>query len=377
MQYTCWRVIIVAVACGIAGMVSMFTLSHNGISLAPAPAYACGIGQTATMMANDDAALAYPGAFSTTPIGVFARDYLVGQPITFTEDLSHFPTPLDPSLYTWRWDFGDGESATGFVVHHPYRLPGGYTVQVTVMNHGDPGAVFDSARISLLAQSFDRVPVAVATASAQYVQLGGSVTYDAAGSHALVGSDLTYTWNFGDTTTAAGAQVTHRFQSVGQGFVALIVQDQRGAHSYATVPVTIVPQLPLVHVNVSASHTHPDTRITFDATQSIAPTDRPDNRLVLFRWDFGDGTTQQTIQPMNTHLYTKPGVYTVTVHAFDRRNYPGSQQVVIMVTSTGIGGLQVAMSGLFVLGLGACAWAYWRRRRRTLVLVHEGTEAQP
>ncbi len=359
--------VVAATVCGAALAFAFPHFSTNTISWLPAPAYACGLGQTATMVANGSAALAYPGAKAGSPIGVFAAEYHVGQAISFTEDLSRFPTPLDPSQYDWLWDFGDGASDTGFPINHVYHIAGTYTVQVKVVNQGVAGPDFDSAQISVNAQSFDQLPVAKATASAQYVQLGGTVTYDAVGSSALIGGDLTYTWNFGDNSTATGPHVTHRFQILGQGVVALIVQDSRGARSYATVPVTIVPQLPVVKLTVSAASIKAGGTVNFDASGSTAPTDRPNNRLTAYHWSFGDGATQQTTQPTTSHTYARPGTYSVTLQALDRRGYPGTTSVTITVTGQPASQNpfgQIAGFSILALIVATGAWLLWRNRTR-------------
>jgi PKD repeat protein len=363
---------VVATVCGVTLALYSPHFSAKRFSWFPIPAYACGLGQTATMVANGSAALAYPGTAAGSPIGVFAAEYHIGQAISFSEDLSRFPTPLDPSQFGWQWDFGDGISDTGFPVNHTYHAAGTYAVHVKVINQGVAGPDFDSAQIVVSAQAFDHPPVAKATASAQYVQLGGTVTYDAVGSSALVGGDLTYTWNFGDNTTATGPQVIHRFQTLGQGFVALIVQDSRGARSYATVPVNIVPQLPAVRLAESATTIKAGGTVTFDASGSTAPKDRPNNRLIAYRWSFGDGTSQQTAQPKISHAYTRPGTYIATLQALDRREYPGAASVVITVTGSPqtasqnpLG--QLAGYGIFALIVAAGAWLAWRNRKKLVV----------
>src|SRR5690242_10478792 len=112
------RVWVMVVACVVGAACAFGTphLSLNVFSWSSSPAYACGLGLGATMLANRDAALAFPGTQAGTPLGVFAHDYAVGQEITFNEDLSRYPTVLDPTLYQWHWDFGDGASASGFQV---------------------------------------------------------------------------------------------------------------------------------------------------------------------------------------------------------------------------------------------------------------------
>ncbi len=369
-------------------LLSALSITLTYTAMMPTPvAYAltnrpfCGLGSSATMTANKEPALAHPLTPQdppNTPIGIFALDYSVNQPVAFTEDLSRLPTPIDTSKYSWTWSFGDGMKGTGFATTHAYKQPGTYVVRLALVdptNHQNDDDNFDSADITIIPQAIANPPVAHVTASATYTTVGGSVTYDATGSHALDGSNLTYTWNFGDTTTATGPQVTHTFSILGQGFVALIVQDARGAKTVATAPVFVEVALPTGQLSVSATTARTGDTLSFDASGSQPIKTDPNDKIVSYQWDYGDGSQQTTTTPLTTHAYTQPGTYTVTMQAIDLHNYPGVFTVVLHIIAGGPlglgshGGLYIggAITILVLVGL-AVIGNWYRERQRQLAL---------
>jgi hypothetical protein len=58
--------------------------------------------------------------------------------------------------------------------------------------------------------------------------VGTEITFDASGSTAPSGEPLSYTWDFGDGETAAGAEVSHRYTEAGFYTVELSVVDDSG-----------------------------------------------------------------------------------------------------------------------------------------------------
>lgn len=88
----------------------------------------------------------------------------------------------------------------------------------------------------------NRFPVAVINGAAHgYVSdvltFNGSASYDPDG-----GSIASYQWQFGDNTTASGAQATHTYGAPGSYSVGLEVTDDEGAKSTTTLEVTIQQQ---------------------------------------------------------------------------------------------------------------------------------------
>lgn len=303
---------------------------------------ACGLGASATMVANGAPALAYQQSVVSqgVPLGIFALDFQIHQSITFDDDLSRVASAPDPNSVQWKWDFGDG-SAPGYAYKstHTYSAPGSYTVTVYIQDPltGDWGDPFDHAVAHVVASSFADPPVAVARAlTSPVVAMGDKVTFDAGGSHATVGSSLTYNWNFGDFTVGSGQRVTHTFDQPGHGMVTLTAADSRGAKAIAQVPVVIVQSLQPATVTASPLSAPTGSTVSFDASKTQPPAGEP----VAVAWNFGDGSPMVTADtPTISHVYAKPGHYTVTVAIY------GQQDTVGSVATLTVTALSVATSG--------------------------------
>jgi PKD repeat protein len=73
----------------------------------------------------------------------------------------------------------------------------------------------------------------------------------------------------------------------------------------------------------TASFTAPTTAQTGEAVSFDASASKqaPDAQISNYQWKFGDGETDETQSPIDSHSYTTPGTYTVTliVHDNDRQ----------------------------------------------------------
>ena len=337
---------------------------------------ACGLGASATMVANNAPALAYQQSkiAQGAPLGVFALDFQAHQAITFYDDLSRVPQAPDPKTVRWKWDYGDGAAPSyAYKSTHTYAAPGAYTVTVYIQDPvtGDWGDPFDHAILNVAASAIANPPVASARATTSpVIAMGAKITFDANGSHAVVGSSLTYDWNFGDFTVATGPRVTHEFDQQGHGMVTLTVTDARGAKAIAQVPVVIVQSLQPAAFSVSPASATAGTSVSFDASQTAPPQGEP----VAVAWDFGDGSPMMTIQtPTIAHVYAEPGTYTVTVAVYGQQDTVGSvgtQKVTVLASAAqagvGAGGLPlpwiIGLAALLLVVIaGAIAWTVRRQ----------------
>jgi PKD repeat protein len=345
------------------------------------PAWACGIAGY-VMLANNAPAMPVPGSQiqGTTNQGVdnlpgyFPTDYYRGQAITFTEDLSAVPYAPPKDSIQWRWDFGDGSSyGSGPQPTHTYQRAGKFTITVsvfdTINNVWNP---LDTSTITILNSPWSNPPIAKATASKTIAAINDTVTFDATGSRAQVGSQLTYDWNFDDgSTDLQGPHVTYQFTIPGKALVTLTVTDSRGAISTAVIPIQVVISIPQVHLQVSATTAQVGQTITFDASQVQL---QPGDQIAKYTWDFGDQTPAQTTTSSKiTHRYSKAGKYHAQVQVLDTQNVPGTAAVDITVglpqsASTGSsvspGSFTfIALGALIVLALGALViGSIWRRK---------------
>jgi PKD repeat protein len=138
-----------------------------------------------------------------------------------------FDTPSDEQSLTYSWDFGDTNTGSGQNPTHSYTQDGIYTVTLTVTDHGTFTAS-DSLQVTVK----NIPPQATATYSSpcSIVLAGDVLTFnaDAVDSPSDM-STLTYSWDFGDGSTASGTPATHAYSMEGIYEVTLTVTDDDGA----------------------------------------------------------------------------------------------------------------------------------------------------
>ena len=231
--------------------------------------------------------------------GTVSFDYDVGEhtDINGTDSLSY---PLD-----YAWDFGDGEMATGNSVSHTYADDGVYVVTLIITNN--LGAMDIHTIILTVLNS---PPTAAAGADQSAIE-DAVVTLSGSGTD-LGGSTLAYSWDLGDGSTAAGAEVAHSYKSAGTYTATLTVTDDDGATGTDTCTVTITNVAPTAAFSVDHT-TDEGELITFSATSTTdTASDLP---LLTYAWTFGDGTTGSGVTVQ--HAYADEGSYTARLTVTD------------------------------------------------------------
>ncbi|MFO0875838.1 MAG: PKD domain-containing protein [Gemmataceae bacterium] len=204
-------------------------------------------------------------------------------------------------------------------------------------------------------------PVARAGAN-RMVGEGRAVGFDGSASTDADGDPLTYTWDFGDGKQGAGPTPSHVYADNGTYTVTLTVSDGNSWAVVAqdTLVVQVINERPQI---TSLTHTIHGFGGAFSVpTVSLAAafTDLGslDNHSAVVQW--GDGTTSAgsiTSAPAGlggltgritaNHVYTRPGVFTVTVTLRD--NNQGTVTRQNQVTLVWVG---VANGVLTILGTG-------------------------
>ena len=144
-------------------------------------------------------------------------------------------TDVDGTIDEYRWDFGDGTTATGLTAGHTYAQPGSYTVTLTVTD--DDGAVATATETVAVT-----APNAAPTAAFAISCTGLACAFNGHGSSDDDGTITSYDWDFGDGTTANGASVDHPYAGPGSYTVMLTVSDDDGAAATTTkmvAPITL------------------------------------------------------------------------------------------------------------------------------------------
>lgn len=235
----------------------------------------------------------------------------VGQAVAFDGGAS---TDADGAIAAYRWDFGDGGTATGRNPSHSFTKPGTYEVALTV---SDDAGIANSSNTDRLRVRVNAAPKADAGADRKAVT-GLPVTFDGSASSDADGNVIAYAWDFGDGGKARGIVRPHTFWKPGTYEVKLTVQDDSGlANDTGTTMVAVTVADPPNMAPVADAGGNIKTRagriISFDAAASSDP----DGNVVAYAWDFGNGASGHGIAPQFT--YQTPGDYLVRLKVTDDR----------------------------------------------------------
>jgi PKD repeat protein len=267
----------------------------------------------ATLAVGDD-----PHWFSPRPQAVFASQ-CSGSLCEFDGSGSFH---AGATIVAYAWDFGDGTTASGPAVSHPYASPGPYAVTLTVT--GSDGA---TASVTRSLTPSDAPPVAVFTVSCS----GRTCNVDGSGSSDAEGPIASYAWGFGDGSVASGASAAHTYPLSGSYAITLTVRDNAGGTATTSQPVTIVNLAPVAAIAATCG-------ILTCGVDGSASRD-PDGLVVSYAWQFGDGSMAWT--QMATYTYPQPGTYTLVLTVTDNegRTNTATQSVTVAYPAMHVGDL--------------------------------------
>ena len=199
------------------------------------------------------------------------------------------------SNVTYTWDLGDGEAGSGAMVWHTYPAVGAYSAVVTGTN---PVSVMsDTTTITIT-----DVPVSGLAATNDGPTALGSAT--ALQATKTAGTNLTYSWDFGDGHMGSGALVDHTYLSPGV-YTATVTASNPVSSDDASTIVTVDELID----GLSADNDSPtELGGTTALTASISA-----GSSVSYTWDLGDGAFASGAEVVNG--YGSPGVYSATVTA--------------------------------------------------------------
>ncbi len=230
-----------------------------------------------------------------------------GESVTFTA------TATDPGTkdtLTYSWNFGDNTTAVvGQNVTHTFADNGNYNVVLTITDK-DGGVTTQT----VVAKVDNVAPTIVSIAKPTTIKEGESVAFAATATDPGVLDTLTYSWNFGDNTTAVvGQNVNHTFADNGNYNVVLTVTDKDGGVTTQTVVAKVDNVAPTIVSIIKPTTINQNQAATFTATA----TDPGSKDTLTYAWNFGDNT-QPTTGQTAAHTFTTAGTYTLTLNVTDK-----------------------------------------------------------
>lgn len=238
----------------------------------------------------------------------------VSPPYYFTPDSAHPNKPTDPCD-------GDGSESV-------FGLTG-------LDNDGDlldDGADSDCAG--------NQAPTA--DANGPYTGTAGvAVTFDGSASSDPDGTIVSYAWAFGDGGTGSGVSPTHVYAASGTYNVTLTVTDDGGLPGTDTTTATIVAAPGNIAPTADANGPYTGTvgvAVQFDGSGSSDP----DGSIVVYDWDFGDGTIVLDAGPAPTHTYAAADLYGVTLTVTDDLGAIDSDSTTADIAAPGVLDLDIA-----------------------------------
>ncbi len=165
---------------------------------------------------------------------------------------------------TYRWDFGDGFSAVGQEVTHVYPQAGPYTATVLAINSINRLTATTRVTITSIPEPSDEA-IAGLTIQNTPVTLNEVITFTA---NITAGTNVSYTWQFGDGGSDVGQIVNHVYPQAGT-YTARVVASNSTNTLTATTVVSIIPiESPEIDVT---DYLSPDLRLeNFTAYQGVA-----------------------------------------------------------------------------------------------------------
>ena len=247
-----------------------------------------------------------------------------------------------------RVDWGDGTARTqqsltpgeSVTLQHEYPNTGTYTASATVFD--EDGSRTWTQQVSVRPR-VNRPPTADlrVTPDQGVAPLTVTATLDIADSD---GDRLRYAIDYGDGTgewrngvSDGQVELTHTYRRVGTFPVQLQVYDGQEWVTQ-TAAVTVSSPAPL---KASAGDDRVVTvgqPVDFDGSAS-----QPTNVPLTFNWNFGDGRTGGGVD--QSHAYTEPGDYTVTLTVGDGKETDADHASITVVEPSAGSGLTVAVEG--------------------------------
>jgi len=243
-------------------------------------------------------------AFTVTPAAPTVGDTVAFDASTTTNNGSACLTQC-----SYAWDFGDGTTAAGLTATHVFRKSGIFPVKLTVT---DSHGASQSRTISVTV-SPGPPPTASFTVSPTPPPTNVDINFNASASRPAAGRTIvSYSWEFGDGSSANGPIVTHKYTGAGTFVVMLTVTDDAGTSTQVTQNLNVGTSA--AEPSASFTTTISGKTLTVDGSASKAGTGAT---IVNYKYDYGDGNFENVPNPIQSHTYAVSGTYIVLLEVTD------------------------------------------------------------
>ncbi len=254
-------------------------------------------------------------AFRNTPVALDGRGSydLDGDPLTFSwVQLGGTPVLL--------------QDANRSVATFRAALPGVYAFRLTVED-GVGGSSSALVNVTVV----NRIPTADAGPD-RAARKGETVPLDGRGSGDLDGDVLAFSWRQTDgpaVSLTGGGTATPAFVARASGVCRfeLTVEDGYGGTASDTVAVIVWGVPPVANLGASVPEAAAGVGVTFEGGGSVDP----DGVIVAYAFDFGDGVVANGTESTRSHVYARPGIYTVILTVTDDDGNASSASVTVRV----------------------------------------------
>jgi gliding motility-associated-like protein len=258
--------------------------------------------------------------FGATPsFTALPNPQCVGQSVTFT---STSTTDGTHPITNYLWRFGDGNNLNGnnATVQHSFTTASTYFPKLIVT---DSYGCIDSTLTSTILDVFESKLGFYAVDSLSCPN--GNVQFV----NTSTGSNLSYTWDFGDGNTSTAVSPSHSYAATGTYTVKLIGREAIGCVDSVIRTNYITVDVPIANFIASDTFTIcPPLQVQFTNTSTFY-------KSIL--WNFGDGNTSTAANP--SYSYAIPNDYIVTLTVTSAGGCTSTKQMTIRVLSNTIGNL--------------------------------------
>lgn len=252
---------------------------------------------------------------------------------TFTFDASASSdneSNFDELRFRWRWtvsEHWDTEFSSSPVLQYRFPESGQYAVTLEVKDPDNGSGFFNR---NIFVDYANTPPVAAFTLSADTALIGGIIAFDP--SHSYDNHDrldsLSFRWDWEsdgiwDTEYSHEPLASHSYDSSGTYLITLQVMDTKNATAEVSHEIVILhpnqPPVPQFSINPQEGN----VRTVFEFDASMTTDDEDVSANLLFRWDWesdGEWDTEQIYSPRASHLFSDPGVYSITLEVQDSRS---------------------------------------------------------